>query len=200
MAKVHPCTSCSSLSSSYLTSRRETFTIWMKSLVMHGNGCTVFDSNGEIVYRIDNYHSKCSSEVYLMDLRGKVLFTIRRKKLHVFGRWEGYKSNDSRVKKEKPWFQVRKHCKILKGDSPCEVTVGCDKAQASCYTIERLDGKSSCKIVDDAGRLVAEVKQKQASSGVMLGDDVFTLVVEPHIDHSFIMGIVVVYGLINHKM
>lgn len=78
MAKVHPqaiipSTSC------YLTSNQETFTIWMKSLVLSGKGCTVFDANGQIVYRVDNYNCKCSNEVYLMDIKGKVLFTILRK-------------------------------------------------------------------------------------------------------------------------
>ncbi|CAN6579176.1 unnamed protein product [Malus baccata var. baccata] len=38
--------------SKYMTS---TFTLWMKSLVMQGNGCTAFDANGQVVYRIDNY-------------------------------------------------------------------------------------------------------------------------------------------------
>lgn len=61
------------------SSGRETFTVWMKSLVFQGNGCTVFNSDGEIVYRMDNYDTKCSSEVYLMDLQGKVLFTILRR-------------------------------------------------------------------------------------------------------------------------
>lgn len=51
----------------------------MKSLLMQANGCTVYNQKGEIVYRIDNYDHKNSNEVYLMDLQGKVLFTILRK-------------------------------------------------------------------------------------------------------------------------
>lgn len=76
--KVHPQAPLSA-SSCYTSSRQETFTIWMKSLVLNGNGCTVFDSRGEIVYRVDNYNSKCRDEVYLMDFKGKVVFTILRK-------------------------------------------------------------------------------------------------------------------------
>lgn len=81
MSKVYPKTPSpsSSSSSSSMTSKRETFTVWMKSLVLHGSGCTVFDTNGEIVYRIDNYEKNRSNEVYLMDLKGNVLFSIRRK-------------------------------------------------------------------------------------------------------------------------
>ena len=77
MAKVHPHQAPSL--SPYLTSEKETFTIWMKSLVYHTNGCTVYNSNGQIVFRVDNYEKKCSNEVHLMDLKGKVLYTIRKK-------------------------------------------------------------------------------------------------------------------------
>jgi hypothetical protein len=79
MAKIYPHIIYPRAASSYMTSKGETFTVWMKSLLFHSYGCTVFNSKGEIVYRVDNYGKKCSNEVHLMDLRGKVLFTIRRK-------------------------------------------------------------------------------------------------------------------------
>lgn len=82
MGKIHPLPAESSSSSSFssyisLQEQAETFTVWMKSLVMQTNGCTVFNQNGDIVYRVDNYDKKGSREVYLMDLKGTVLFTIR---------------------------------------------------------------------------------------------------------------------------
>ncbi|KAL7165336.1 hypothetical protein ACSBR2_041099 [Camellia fascicularis] len=199
MAKIHP--QRPTCSPNYMTSRRETFTIWMKSLVFHGNGCTVFDSNGEIVYRIDNYEKKSSSEVNLMDLRGKVLFSIRKKKLGLLGHWDGYKWSGSEGKKERPWFQVRRNSNnILRRDMDCHVSLGCDKAQANCYKMVGLAGKYAFKITDGDGKVVAEVRRKQLSSGVELGDDVLTLVVEPQTDHSLVMALVTVYGLIKHKI
>lgn len=51
----------------------------MKSLVLGGRGCTVFDEKGKIVYRVDNYSSRYRDEVNLMDSNGMVLFTIVRK-------------------------------------------------------------------------------------------------------------------------
>ncbi|MCL7027862.1 hypothetical protein MKW94_015679 [Papaver nudicaule] len=202
MSKVYPQEDIV-LSSSLATtsSEREVFTIWMKSLVMQGNGCTVYDSNGQVVYRIDNYDNKNCNEVHLMDLKGKVLFTILRKKLRLFGRWEGYKSTNG--SKGKPWFQVRKN---LNSNTGVDVTVmkGSDETGTHCYRMERLKGSGSklaCKIMDvQTGRVVAELKQKQSSGGVVLGDDVMGLVVEPNVDHSFIMGLIVVHGLISHKM
>lgn len=44
------------------------------------------------------------------------------------------------------------------------------------------------------------MKRKITTSGVVLGEDVLTMVVEPHVDHSLIMGLVVVFGLLHHKL
>lgn len=66
-------------SEEYTSSEREIFTVWMKSLVINGNGCTVFDSQGRVVFRVDNYQTKSTSETLLMNLHGQVLFSIRTK-------------------------------------------------------------------------------------------------------------------------
>ncbi|KAI3871178.1 hypothetical protein MKW98_015078 [Papaver atlanticum] len=190
----------SSSSSSCITSKREVFTIWMKSLVMNSNGCTVFDSNGEIIYRIDNYHKKCSNKAYLMDLKGNVLSTILKKRLRMFGRWEGYSgSYCSKEDQVKPWFQVRKPFRVP-NKVHYNVCVSMGSSNDSLYTIERLDGKLGCKILDQAGNVVAEMKPKQSRFGVGLGDDVLTLTVESNVDESLIFGLIVVHGLIHHKL
>ncbi|XP_062119558.1 protein LURP-one-related 4-like [Humulus lupulus] len=183
--------------SPYLTPEREKFTIWMKSLVYQTNGCTVYNSNGQIVFRVDNYEKKCSSEVHLMDLKGKVLFTIRKKKLQAFGGlWNGYRCNS--INEEEPWFRVtRQYRKMLMGDLACHISVGCDDK----YRIVRIAGKAiGFRILNLDGKIVAEAKQKQSSSGVVLGDDVLSLEVAPCEDHSLIMALVMVYGLIHRKM
>jgi len=83
MAKIHPKATVDlpSLATSHnrKATKREVFTVWMKSLIMNSKGCTVFDSSGGIVYRVDNYDCERSSEVYLMDCGGKVVFTILKK-------------------------------------------------------------------------------------------------------------------------
>ncbi|KAH8521936.1 hypothetical protein POPTR_001G106400v4 [Populus trichocarpa] len=194
MAKVFPQSQRPTLDP-FVSFERQTYTIWMKSLLCQTNGCTVFDSDGDIVYRVDNYDKKCRNKVYLMDLRGRVLVTILRKRLHCFGCWYGYRWN-SYANKEKPWFQVKKYCRfICMGSFACQVTVGFEK-----YWVEKLASKTAFRIVGIDGNVIAEVKQKQLSSGITLGDDVLTLVVEPHVDHSLIMAIVTVYGLIKHKL
>ncbi|XP_022773123.1 protein LURP-one-related 4-like [Durio zibethinus] len=195
MAKVHPQATVSD-PCSMSSAGRETFTIWMKSLVCHTNGCTVFDSKGEIVYRVENYDSKGSSEVHLMDLRGQVLFTILKQKLQLFGCWNGYRGSFTGRKKENPYFQVKKYRSIIQRDLSCQVSVGFDK-----YWIVSLGRKKQgFKMVNLAGDIVAEVKQRQLSSGMVLGDDVLTLEAEPSINHSLVVALVTVYGLINRRL
>ncbi|KAK1374799.1 hypothetical protein POM88_030992 [Heracleum sosnowskyi] len=194
MAKVYPCKPSSSCSTS-----GKTYTIWMKSLVANGNGFTVYDSFGKVVYRIDNYSNKCCKEVYLMDLHGNTLFSMFQKKFFGFGQWNGY-NKDTKVKNEKPWFEVKNSSKFLKRrETEYRVTMGFDST--SFYKIKGIEGKSEFSIIDNQGRVVAEVKQKQSSSGVLLGQDVLSLKLEPLVDdHSFIMALVAVHGLLNRKM
>lgn len=87
------------------------------------------------------------------------------------------------------------------GGSSCEVTVRPDdQAQLHHYRIESLGGKSAFKIVNREGGAMAEVKQKETSRGVVLGNDVLNLVVEAHVDHSLVMALVAVCGLIHRRM
>ncbi|KFK35690.1 hypothetical protein AALP_AA4G024500 [Arabis alpina] len=184
-------------SSPYLTTEQESFTIWMRSLVFHGNGCSVFDSKGSLIYRVDNYHSKSCSEVYLMDLYGKVLFTLRQKKLGLSKSCEGYNSMGTR-------FRVKKNVKILSRglSSAYKVVTGSRTDvddQQSCYSI--VNRGTIFAVEDGSGRLLAEVKKKQSNiNGLDLGNDVLTMNVEPQVDHSFVMGIVIAYSLIKCKL
>lgn len=81
-------------------------------------------------------------------------------KVGLFGSWEGYKWINSDVRMEKPWFQVRRNSSILRRDTRCQVSLGCDKNNTSCYTITGFEGKSTLKITDDiSGQILAEVSQ-----------------------------------------
>ncbi|KAM3313274.1 hypothetical protein ACQJBY_032726 [Aegilops geniculata] len=184
--------------------QREVFTIWMKSLVLNGSGCTVFDSRGRIVYRVDNYGSHRSVDVCLMDITGSVVLQVLKK----FRRWEGYRCGgweepergDAPRGRGRPWFTVVSN--KWGGGPRCEFR---SDGQAVRYKMDggrrRQQAARASWIVDDAtGLAVAEVKMKLTATGVSLGEDVLTLVVEPNVDHSLIMGLLVVHGLINHSM
>ncbi|KAJ6347470.1 hypothetical protein OIU76_004030 [Salix suchowensis] len=178
MAKVFP-QSQRPVLDPYVSTGKETFTIWMKSLVCQTNGCTVFDSNGDIVYRIDNYDKKCSKWIF----EAEFLLQYEERL-------------DSGANEEKPWFQVKQYGRLFcMGSFACQVTVGLDK-----YWVVKLGSKQAFRIVNIDREVIAEVKQKQSSSGISMGEDVLTLAVEPHVDHSLIMAIVTVHGLINYKL
>ncbi|XP_049377110.1 protein LURP-one-related 11-like isoform X2 [Solanum stenotomum] len=204
MAKICPefmlQQSSPSSSSPYVKSIREAFTIWMKSLIFHGNGCTVFNSKGEIVFRVDNYQESCRDEVCIMDLKGQVLFSIKREKLRVFGRWNGYGSFGEI--KGRPLFQVKRNCDIFSRENVICNFGSCDENNVgiNCYKIQQFDRNSSYKVTNSTGQVVAEVKQKQSSRGFGYGEDVLTLEVEPNIDHSLIVAFVIVCGLIHGKL
>ncbi|KAF7014138.1 hypothetical protein CFC21_028159 [Triticum aestivum] len=216
MARVHSSPSFSSSSSPAAAAaacagerRGKVFTLWLKSLVLNGRGCTVYDSDGHIVYRVDNYGSKCSDNVCLMDLRGNIVVNIHKKKL-AFGKWEGYKWT-GRKQEASAWFKVaRPRGGIFHrsggrpSSSPCEFES--DAGRAMRYRIDddggaRAGKRACCRIVDaGTGLVVAEVKRKVTAGGVALGEDVLALVVEPGVDDSLIMGLVLVYGLMNRTM
>jgi hypothetical protein len=81
-----------------------------------------------------------------------LFFVIILQKLLAFGGWDGYRCSDSYINEKKPWFQVKKCYRMLKGDLGFQVTVGCDK-----YWIVRLAGKTAFRIVNIEGDIVAEV-------------------------------------------
>ncbi|CAM0907389.1 unnamed protein product [Alopecurus aequalis] len=211
MARVHssPLLPSPSPAVACRSERRKVFTLWLKSLVLNGRGCTVYDSDGLIVYRVDNYDSRCIDNICLMDLRGNIVVNIHKKKL-AFGKWEGYRWS-GRKQDQRAWFKVARPCSGIfhrssrPSSSSCEFES--DAGRAMRYRIDD-DGGSShtgkracCRIVDaGTGLVVAEVKRKVTAGGVALGEDVLALVVEPDVDHSLIMGLVLVYGLMNHTM
>lgn len=76
----------------------------------------------------------------------------------MFGSWEGYKWINSDARMEKPWFQVRRNLSILRKNTRCQVSLGCDENNRSCYTITGFEGKSTLKITDiNSGHILAEV-------------------------------------------
>nr|GEU86800.1 protein LURP-one-related 17-like [Tanacetum cinerariifolium] len=58
-------------------------TVWRKSLFVGCSGFTVINSNGDLVYRVDNYGGCRRQELVLMDAAGKPILTVSRSK-HVF--------------------------------------------------------------------------------------------------------------------
>ncbi|KAG6526944.1 protein LURP-one-related 8-like [Zingiber officinale] len=192
MAKVYPSATASSRPSFSAppasSSEAATLTVWRKSLLFHGYGFTVFDSKGNLVFRVDNYASGSRAEIVLMDADGKPLLTIRRKKLSLGDHWLIYEGEAA----GKPQFAVKKHVNLIGSRSPVHVTP-CSPASESClgYEVEGSYSRRCCVVYDDRRRQLAQIKRKEAAAGVALDADVFRLVVEPGFDAAFAMAIVI---------
>ncbi|CAO2181826.1 unnamed protein product [Urochloa humidicola] len=199
MAKIQPLpaaasspSSCSpSGDESQLLPKQSSYTVWMKSLVFNGNGCTVYGADGGVAYRVDNYGCRGGRDVFFMDCAGKILIRIRRKSFGIFKRWEACRYFAG-GEEARPWFRVQKA-----GKGGAAVTMhGSGRA---AYTVDGCcSRKSDYKISGGAGgAIVAAIARKQTASGVVLGEDVLTLTVGPEVDHLLVLGLVLVCGLMN---
>uniref|UniRef100_A0A0D9Z766 Tubby C-terminal domain-containing protein n=1 Tax=Oryza glumipatula TaxID=40148 RepID=A0A0D9Z766_9ORYZ len=185
--------------------QREVFTIWMKSLVLNGSGCTVYDSGGRIVYRVDNYGSRRAADVCLMDLAGNVVVQILSKARlgHLVGRWDGYRpcrvAGAGAGGEQRPWFKAASEAWRGGGGPRCEFRSDDGSGDGRAVQRYRMEGRlgeapGAARIVDGAtGAAVAEVRRKTTAGGVALGDDVLTLLVEPNVDRSLILSLLLLH-------
>ncbi|KAJ6393619.1 hypothetical protein OIU77_022953 [Salix suchowensis] len=97
--------------------KRTLLTVWRKSLLISCNGFTVFNSCGDLVYRVDNYIDR-PEELVLMDGSGKSILTMRRrKKLGVrIDSWLVYEgSSDKRPSFVVEGSYTHRSCEVLDG-------------------------------------------------------------------------------------
>ncbi|XP_071738393.1 protein LURP-one-related 8-like [Rutidosis leptorrhynchoides] len=170
-------------------------TVWKKSLLFNCDGFTVYDTKGNLVFRVDNYASSNKAEVVLMDCAGHSLLTIRRKRLSLSDSWLVYDGENTRNSR----FSATKHVNFLNAKSLAHVstTIGSPRSPKNgnkrnvAYEIEGSYAQRCCVVYDDKRRRVAEIKRKEAVGGVAFGGDVFRLIVQPEIDPTIAMALVV---------
>ncbi|KAE8687229.1 Protein LURP-one-related 8 [Hibiscus syriacus] len=154
------------------TGEEAILTVWKKSLLFNCYGFTVFDSKGDLVFRVDNYMEGKKGKILLMDANGNPLLSIRRKKMSLGDNWVVYEGETT----VNPRFSVKKSINIM--NNKCLAYVN-DGSNNIVYDIEGSYSQRSCAVHDDKRRLVAEIKQKEGVGGVALGTDVFRLIVRP---------------------
>jgi len=171
-------------------------TVWRKSLVFNCNGFTVFDSTGNLVFRVDNYPSDPQDEVVLMDAAGTALLTMRRKRLSLQHEWQGFLGDF--LDAQKPLFVMRRAASLLIPTKRLAEVYVCSSAKRnkkkahSDYRVEGCYNKRSFTLLNSFNEIVAEVKPKQVRSDIRLGGDVFNLTVSPGYDQAFVMGLIIV--------
>ncbi|XP_009365431.1 protein LURP-one-related 12 [Pyrus x bretschneideri] len=169
-------------------------TVSKTSIFFPGDGFTVYDCKGQMVFRVDSYAPDAhdSSELVLMDPQGRCLLTVRRKRPSLHQRWEGFVGE--RTDGQKPIFSVRRSSII--GRSNVTVEVFGDPGEE--YHIEGSFAQRCCTIFNAEKERVAEIRRKvDASTHVVLGKDVFSLCLKRGFDGAFAMGVVLVLDQIN---
>ncbi|KAG2601547.1 protein LURP-one-related 8-like [Panicum virgatum] len=158
-----------------------TLTVWRKSLLFNCRGFTVFDAKGDLAYRVDSYDD-AEAEVVLMDPAGRPAFTVRRKRLSLSGeQWLIFAGEEAR----RPVYAVKRGG----GKSMARVAHGAAGSGAgggAPFEVEGSYARRRCVVYDGERRVVAEVQPKEA-----VGTDVFRLVVQPGVDVSLAMAMVV---------
>ncbi|KAM1584931.1 hypothetical protein ACFX1Z_037857 [Malus domestica] len=179
-------------------------TVWRKSLLISCKGFTVIDSNGDLVYRVDNYIGH-PEEVILMDGSGKSVLTMRhRKKLSLVDGWFVHEGETggcctkraTAASKSRPTFYVRKNMNMI-NTNPSSLLAYVYRETCGhkrhAYVIEGSYTHRSCKVSDESRNVVAEIKKKEANiGGVSYGVDVFHLIVHHGFDSGFAMALVLV--------
>ncbi|PWA85883.1 tubby C-terminal-like domain-containing protein [Artemisia annua] len=197
MTKVYPKTIIPIDGPSSTDKNPVVFTVWKKSLVFNCDGYTVYDSKGDLVFRVDNYVAGGNGEIVLMNAFGHALFTIQRKKLSLSDTWLMYEGETL----AQPRLIVKKHVNCLMNTkSLAYVSLAGSPLKFNnvwnyknvIYEIKQSYTHKCCVIYDDKRRCVAEIRRKEAKAGVSLGGDVFHLVVQPLIDRNVAMALVIV--------
>ncbi|XP_062089865.1 protein LURP-one-related 5-like [Humulus lupulus] len=180
--------------SGFVFEEETSLTVSKTSLFFAGDGFTVYDCRGELVFRVDSYghNIRDKDELVLMDAHGRCLLTVRRKRPSLHQRWEGYLGE--RSEGQKPIFSVRRSSIIGRSSVTVEVMGNPEEE----YQIEGSFGQRSCTIFNSAKELVAEIKRKvDASTNVVLAKDVFSLCLKPGFDGAFAMGLVLILDQTN---
>ncbi|KAL6841250.1 hypothetical protein ACP4OV_028768 [Aristida adscensionis] len=169
-------------------------TVWRKSLLFNCRGFTVFDARGNLVYRVDSYASDSRAEVVLMDAAGRPVLTVRRRKVIGLGadQWLVFPGEETR--RAPPLYALKRAgaaAQYVRGSgAKCMAHVApCSGAGAGAggegYEVEGSYLRRCCTVYDARRRAVAEVQPKEA-----VGTDVFRLVVQPGMEVSLAMAVV----------
>ncbi|XP_020406797.1 protein LURP-one-related 5 [Zea mays] len=170
----------------------------------------------------------CAGELLLMDGTGTPLLSLRPQLLSLHDRWNCYTATEDAAVDKKTTSPAQQQvftmsrCSALRSSDDAEVhmagsaaaaasssSLSCKRPQAVAaaapgYRVEGSFSGRSCKIRRGSdGREAARVTRKSAGvasrPAATLGDDVFSLVVQPGVDVATVMAIVVVMDRICRR-
>ncbi|XP_042423977.1 protein LURP-one-related 5-like [Zingiber officinale] len=176
------------------------WTVWKKSsMAFHGtDGFSIYDGKGKLAFRVENYsrkHKCFAGELLLMDGAGKAIMALKPQILSMHDRWTGFRFEDgTETSSSKSHVFSMRRRSILQGCDEAEVFMETAKGGPAVpdFRTEGCFRRRNCKILDEDGREVASMARKKANKSITLGDDVFSLVVQPNTDVELVMAFVVI--------
>ncbi|KAH7554624.1 hypothetical protein ACOSP7_027846 [Xanthoceras sorbifolium] len=224
MSKIHPSTSSGSKggdNNNMLLREKEEdmrpcmLTVWKRSsMSFQGtDGFTVFDNQGRLVFRVDNYSRNsrrvAAAGLLLMDGAGNALLSLKPQILSMQYQWNGYREESDRCGKRgmSKAFTMRSSSLLFhSGKDEAKVfmmgsgpTRRKQAHQTPDFKIEGCFRSRNCKIKNANGDLVAQIARKRANSTILLSDDVFSLLVYPGFGTDLVMAFVVILDRISSK-
>ncbi|KAM3690097.1 hypothetical protein ACJW31_09G096000 [Castanea mollissima] len=206
--------------------RPSVLTVWKRSsMTFQGtDGFTVFDQHGRLAFRVDNYSRKSSCNIIkggrlvLMDGAGNALLTLKPQVLSMQYQWNAYRGEDKTGKRvtstTSKVFSMRSGSTLfhsskdeaivmMMGSSagPSTNNSNTDRHQTPDFRIEGCFRRRNCKILkSSSGEMVARIARKRVNNRrILLGDDVFSLAVQPGFDPQLIMAFVIILDRICGK-
>jgi len=194
--------------------RPAVLTVWKRSsMSFQGtDGFTVFDHHGRLAFRVDNYSRKSccitgGGGLVLMDGAGKALLTLKPQVLSMQYQWNAYRGEDKcGTSSNSKVFSMRSgsmlfHRHSSKDDVEAVVVMGHGQShQTPDFRIEGCFRRRNCKIKSSStGQMVAKIARKRVNNKILLGDDVFTLAVQPGFDTQLVMAFVIILDRICGK-
>ncbi|XP_057498485.1 protein LURP-one-related 5-like [Actinidia eriantha] len=183
------------------------------------DGFMVFDSCGQLAFRVDNYTRKADGGLVLMDGSGNALLTLKPQMLSMQYQWNGYRGEAYRTSPKSREFAMRRPRSVLirgitsnsnNNKKECEAEVFMGSSSSSepnkqnrstpDFKVEGSFRRRDCKIKTSSGALVAKIARKRVvNSTILLSDDVFSLAVQPGYEPQLIMAFVVILDRISPK-
>ncbi|KAL9246982.1 hypothetical protein vseg_020458 [Gypsophila vaccaria] len=176
-------------------------TVHKKSMFSKGDGFIVYDPNGDIIFRVDDFYGLMKHHgILLMDSFGNPLLTLIPKRPTLHHRLEGFLGDTSDG--QQPILSIWKSTMIGRSEMNVEVYDKTTHDTIAYYNIEGCYKDRSCTISevksDMSRRHVAQIKRKVESiRNIVLSSDVFSLTIQPRVDAAFVMGLVLALDSID---
>ncbi|GFY95753.1 LURP-one-like protein [Actinidia rufa] len=167
-----------------------------KVLTMSDGNFGVTDVNGNPMFKVRGRSLTLHDKRVLLNSAGYPIITLREKVFSAHSRWQVFRGESSDTKdlifsaKTSSMFQVKSKLDVFLANNITEEV--CD------FKVKGNWSERSCVIyAGESSNIVAQMHKKKSVQSVLLGKDKFMVTVYPHVDHAFIVALIVILDEIN---